>query len=429
MTDLRRFLSCTGIACAFISLLHGCGAKDQEPHADFDADDTAKPVAAVRVETGQLQREDVFPAELLAYQDVAVYPKVPGFIKWIGVDRGSVVQKDELMVVIEAPELIEQKNAADSRVAAAEAELAETQSKLQTTRSQKMEAEAKLDSDSSTNDRIQIAAKVPGVVSENEAVVSGKLVERDRAAVAAQDHNVLAMENQVHALKQKVAAAQREAGSFRDIAQYLNVKAPFYGYVTERDLHTGSFVGPLGKGAYPPIVRVQELSLLRLVAPVPEVDAGGVEQGAKVEFTVSTYPGEMFTGTVARIGNSLDQKTRTMPVELNVPNDKWRLKPGMFAEVHWPTKRVHNSLFVPATAVAITTYKPFVCLLDGGVVKYIPVKRGLTMKDNVEVYGDLKAGQLVALNGTDELREGTKVNPELQANTKVEAQEKTVGGE
>jgi len=232
------------------------------------------------------------------------------------------------------------------------------------------------------------------------------------------------MGNQVHALKQKVEAAEREADSYRDIAQYLQVKAPFYGYVTERDMHTGSFVGPLGKGAYPPIVRLQELSLLRLVAPVPEVDAGGVEQGAKVKFTVSTYPGEIFTGTVARIGNSLDQKTRTMPVELDVPNLKWRLKPGMFAEVHWPTKRTHESLFVPATAVAITTYKPFVCLLDGGVVKYVTVKRGLTMTDKVEVYGDLKAGQLVALNGTDELREGTRVNPEVQSNLKAEAKEK-----
>jgi membrane fusion protein, multidrug efflux system len=421
MTDLRRILGCIGLVGTCLLLLHGCGgAKEPEKQGDVE-DEGAKTVAAVRVQSGQLQREDVFPAELLAYQDVAIYPKEPGFIKWIGVDRGSVVEKDQLMAVLEAPELIAQKNAADSKVAAAEAELAETESKLQTTRSQKTEAEAKLDSDSSTNDRIQKAAKVPGVISDNEAVVSAKLVERDQAAVAAQEHNILAMENQVHALKQKVAASQREADSFKEIAQYLNVKAPFYGYVTERDLHTGSFVGPLGKGAYPPIVRVQELSLLRLVAPVPEVDAGGIELNAKVDFTVSTYPGETFTGTVARIGNSLDQKTRTMPVELNVPNDKWRLKPGMFAEVHWPTKRKHDSLFVPASAVAITTYKPFVCLLDGGVVKYVPVRRGLNMKDKVEVYGDLKAGQLVALDGTDELREGTKVNPELQTDTKTEA--------
>jgi membrane fusion protein, multidrug efflux system len=404
------------------AFLYGCGSHEKNEESGFE-EGGAKQVVATRIESGQLKREDVFPAELLAYQDVAIYPKVPGFIKWIGVDRGSVVEKNQLMVVLEAPELVAQKNAADSKAAAARAELAESESRLKTSESRKTEVDAKLDSDSSTNDRIQAAAKVPGVVSENEAVVSAKLVEADRAAVAAQAHNVLAMQNEVHALKEKVAAAEKEADSYRDIAQYLEVRSPFYGYVTERDLHTGSFVGPLGKGAYPPIVRLQELSLLRLVAPVPEVDAGGVELGQSVGFTVSTYPGETFFGTVARIGNSLDQKTRTMPVELNVPNQKWRLKPGMFAEVHWPTRRKHETLFVPVSAVATTTYKPFLCVLDGGVVKYVQVKRGLNMDDKVEVFGDLKAGQLVALDGTDELREGTRVIPQIASESDINAQQ------
>jgi RND family efflux transporter MFP subunit len=392
----------------------GCGLKDQSEDKTAQQKEVQR-VPAVKVTSAVLQREDVFPAELLAYQDVAVYPKVPGFIKWIGVDRGSTVKQGQLMVQLEAPELHEQKNEAVEKAFAVEGEVAEAESKLRTAEQELAAAQAHLESDDSTYERVKIAAKVPGVIAEDELIVLGKTVERDRAMVGAKESNVKAARAQVAALIRRRDAARKAANSYRDIAEYLKITAPFDGYVTERNLHTGSFVGPLGKGAYPSIVRVQQLSLLRLVAPVPEVDAGGVEPGAKVNFTVSTYPNEVFSGEVARIGNYLDEKTRTMPVELNVWNPGWRLKPGMFAEVHWPTRRSHPSLFVLPSAIAITTYTPFVCLLDGGIVKHVPIKRGLTMGDKVEVFGDLKEGQIVALRGTDELREGTPVVPEIES--------------
>jgi len=388
-----------GIAlyCLLFSLfLTGCTTQKETPKS-------AQPptIPAVKIISAILNREDVFPAELLAYQDVAIYPKVPGFIKWIGVDRGSTVKQGQLMVQLEAPELYDQKNEALDKANAAVNELAE--------------AQARLESDDSTYQRVKTAAKIPGVISEDEVVVLSKKVEGDKARVVA--------------LTGRLEAAKKAANSFKDIASYLKITAPFDGYVTERNMHTGSFVGPLGHSAYPPIVRVQELSLLRLVAPVPEVDAGGVEQGAKVNFTVSTYPGEIFSGTVARIGNYLDEKTRTMPVELNVWNPDWRLKPGMFTEVHWPTKRSHPSLFVPPSAVGVNTYNSFLCCLDGGKVTIIPVKRGQSMHlpreywerghsvrldaDLVEVFGNIKEGQIVALHATDELRDGTPITPDL----------------
>lgn len=403
----------------------GCGDEGEKTSENKKA----QSVPAVRVISQMLDREDVFPAELLAYQDVAIYPKVPGFIKWIGVDRGSVVKKGQLMVLLEAPELHEQKKEADEKVSAADRQLQEALSKLSAAKADLAQAQAHLESDDSTYQRVKTAAKIPGVIAENEVVVLGKTVEGDRALVAAKENIVKAEAAEYQVLADRKHAAEKAANSFRDIADYLKIMAPFDGYVTERNMHTGSFVGPLGKGAYPSIVRVQQLSLLRLVAPVPEVDAGGVEPGAKVNFTVSTYPGEIFSGEVARIGNYLDEKTRTMPVELNVWNPEWRLKPGMFAEVHWPTRRQHPSLFVPASAVAITTYKPFVCVLEGGVVKWVQVRRGLGMKNMVEVFGDLKEGQIVALRGTDELREGTPVEPDFSVKSSAKEPEKPAATE
>jgi RND family efflux transporter MFP subunit len=162
-------------------------------------------------------------------------------------------------------------------------------------------------------------------------------------------------------------------------------------------------------------VRIQQLNLLRIVTPVPEVDTGGVVPGAKVEFTVSTHPGERFVGTVARLGNYLEQKTRTMPVELNYWNHDNRVLPGMFCEVYWPTKRPHPTLFVPTTCVESTsTLEQFVCLVDkDNKIKWVKVKRGQTMGNLIEVFGDLKEGDIVALKGTDSLHEGTEVKPVL----------------
>lgn len=103
-------------------------------------------------------------------------------------------------------------------------------------------------------------------------------------------------------------------------------------------------------------------------------------------------------------------KTRTMAVELDVPNGDGRLAPGMFAEIQWPARRGAPSLFVPRTAVAATTERSFVVRVRDGVAEWVDVRRGATMDGMVEVFGDLKAGDQVAVRATDELRAGTKVS-------------------
>ena len=121
-------------------------------------------------------------------------------------------------------------------------------------------------------------------------------------------------------------------------------------------------------------------------------------------------PGETFSGVVARISHTLDQKTRTMPVEVDVINDSARLAPGMFPEVVWPAKRLQPSLLVPPSAIAVTTERTFIVRIRNGVVEWIDVRRGVSMGDLVEVFGDLAENDVVATRGTDELRAGTNVN-------------------
>jgi len=157
-------------------------------------------------------------------------------------------------------------------------------------------------------------------------------------------------------------------------------------------------------------LRIQQISRLRLVVAVPEADIAGITIGDRISFTVPAYPGDTFSGGVARISHTLDEKTRSMPVEVDVVNDSARLAPGMFPEVVWPARRLQPSLFVPPSAVAVTTERTFVVRIHNGAVEWVDVKRGVTMGDLVEVFGDIAENDVVATRGTDELRAGTKVN-------------------
>jgi RND family efflux transporter MFP subunit len=335
-------------------------------------------VAVVSVVLQALDRRVSLPGDLLAFQDVEIRPRTAGFVEGIPVDRGSVVKKGALLVRLVAPELAAQRGEADAKVRSAAA--------------QRIEAEAKLASDEATYLRLKNAAATPGVVAGNDVDVAQKTVDGDRA--------------RVDLWKQNEQAARDAARAVADIESYLRVTAPFDGVVTERNVHVGSLVTPSSTS----MLRVQQISTLRLVVAVPETAVSGTQPGERIEFSVPAYPGEPFSGTLARSGRAIDIKTRTMPVEVDVPNRDGRLAPGMFANVAWRIRRPQPSLFVPGTAIATTTERTFVVRIRDGQTEWVDVKRGVTTENQlVEVFGNLHAGDQVAVRGTDELRAGTRV--------------------
>lgn len=368
-------------------------------------------VPLVAVESKTLFREDQLPGEIDAYQDVLIYPKVPGFVKWIGVDRGSVVKAGQLIVQMYAPEYLARRNEAAARVAAAKAALAAEESRLEDIKAELKKRKATLLADQSTYQRVYAASLVPGVIADNDVVQWAQTVEADEQEVNTFIKRVNAKDHEVSMKREEVAATIKGFENFSDFASYLEIKAPFDGYVTERKMHVGSFVGPDGTGAYPPICRVKQLDLLRIVAPVPEIDAAGVVIGSQVQFSVSAFPDRKFTGTVARISNNLDKGTRTMPVELNYLNPDYAILPGMFCRVFWPTRRHQTSLFVPTTAVVTTPLDTFVCKVENGIINWVSVRKGQIMGNMVEIFGDIKQGDLVAQHGSEELANQSKVKP------------------
>jgi RND family efflux transporter MFP subunit len=198
--------------------------------------------------------------------------------------------------------------------------------------------------------------------------------------------------------------------------QYLTVAAPFDGVVTERNVHPGALVGPQA-GAAMPMFRFEQVDKLRLTVPVPESLVSVIDEGAVASFSVRAWPGERFSGATRRISHSVEPKTRSMMVELDVDNADGRLTPGMFADVEWPVRRSKPTLFVPPSAVVQSTERTFVARIKDGVVEQIPVQRGAAVEGLVEVFGALQEGDVVARRGSEELRTGTRVTLRAPATT------------
>jgi len=245
----------------------------------------------------------------------------------------------------------------------------------------------------STYERLSKAAETPGAVADNDLVDAEKMAEAGRAQVASRTESVDASRAALAAVEQMTA--------------YLRVTAPFDGVVTERRVHVGTLVGPGADASS--LVRLEQVSHLRLVTPVPESYAAGVLKGAEVSFSVSAHVGESFPAVVSRPSLSVSPETRTMAVEADVDNRAGRLAPGMYAEVSWTLRRDKPSLFVPRSAVAQTTERIFVIRIRDGKAEWVDVHRGVSQGDRVEVFGDLKPADRVVLRATDEIRPGAAV--------------------
>ena len=343
-------------------------------------------VQVVRVVSQQLNTTVHLPGQLAAYETVDVYAKVTGFVKTIKVDRGSRVKAGEQIALLEAPELLARR---------AEAEL-----KFQSAESQLAAGQAKLASDRATFQRLGNAAKTPGVVAQNDLEVAEKTAQADQA--------------NVESLEKSAKAAQEALRAVAQLEAYLTITAPFDGQVTTRNVHPGALVGPAGgAGAITPIVQIQPLTRHRLVVPVPEYDASGIPAGTPVNFSVPSFPGKTFTAPITRISGAVDIKTRTMPVELDVQDPKAQLEPGTYCDVAWPVRRAYSTLFVPPSAVANDLERTFVIRIHNHQAEWVDVKTGAASGNLVEVFGNLQEGDEVVQRGTDELRAGTSVTPQL----------------
>jgi RND family efflux transporter MFP subunit len=340
---------------ALIAILLFAGCESSSGEQTRTTQEPAMPtVEVVPVVAERLDTTTRLPAEIYPYESVSLFPRVNGFIEDILVDRGSRVRKGQLLARLSAAELISQRAEAESKLAAAR----------------------------STYERMKAAAETPGAVAKHDLEIADASLKAEQARVDA----------------------------LKTLEGYLYVRAPFDGMITERNVHPGALVGPPTGANAVPMLKMESVGHLRVTVAVPETDVGAIAENAPADFVVRTWPGMKFSGVITRISHAVDMRTRTMPVELDYANKDGKVAPGMFAEVVWPIRREAPSLFVPTSAVVQTTEKTYVDRVKNGAIEQVAVKRGVVLKDKVEVFAaGLAAGDQVLKRGSEELKDGTKV--------------------
>lgn len=363
----------------------GTQAKNATPPANAPA-----AVSVVPVVLRKLHTTISLPAQLVPYEMVDIYSKVTGFVQTVTVDRGSRVRGGQVLVRLTAPELSSQRAQAEAAVRAAQSQLAT--------------AQAKLASDNGTYLHMVAASKTPGVLAENDVTVASQTVTGDKGVVAAAEQNI--------------AAAKDVVRSVGQTESYLTIKAPFDGVVTTRNLHPGALIGPAsGPGGAQPILQIVDDKRLRLVVPVPEAQVGEMKVGQQASFTVPAYPAQTFKAPIKRISHEIDEKTRSMPVELDVLNADGKLSPGSFTTVLWPLDRSAPTLFVAASAVTSDQQHTFVIRVQNNKAEWVPVQTGQSVAGDIEVFGELKAGDQVIKSATDAIHSGDNVQMQTAKQT------------
>ncbi len=338
------------------------------------------PLSAQKIEfttvlSKSISRTIDIPGEFEPFQQVTLHARVPGYVERVAVDRGSSVKQGDLLVELSAPEMASRIAEAQARIEAADAD--------------RLQAEAQLAATRSTYQKLKKASETQGAIAGNELVQVQEQIEAEQALIQSRRR-----------LSEAAAASLK---TLQDMQAYLRILAPFDGIVTDRLIHPGALVGP---GAEAPLLVLRQISKLRLIVPVPEEDSGTLLQGAKVAFHVPAFPEKTFSGVVARSSHTLDPKTRTLTVELDVQNSDLALAPGMFPTVVWPVRRPGQSLVVPATSVVTTTERTFVIRNQAGHAEWVNVKKGAAEGDLVEVSGALKPGDSIVKRASDETRDG-----------------------
>jgi len=339
------------IAAAALAFVASVHAQTQPP---------VLPVA--RPHHGDITRFVTLPGTILADQQATLYARVAGYLGNVAVDRGDMVKKGQLLAEISVPELEAglKKNRADARLAEIE---------LQRLREARKKA----------SDLV-----IPQALDKAEAAFD---------------------------------IAKAEVEQTETLLGYSKVGAPFDGIVTARFLDPGAFVPAAGAGSNlqtAALFTVMNFQTVRVQAAIPEVDAAYVSKGQPVKFTVEGLPGKTFQGTISRFSYALDDATRNMIVQADIPNSDLQLRPGMYAKISFGIQNHTGVLLVPKPSIVMEKANAFVFKLVDGKAKKTLVKTGFDDGENVEILDGVQDGDALILPGKTTLTDGQAVKGEVK---------------
>jgi RND family efflux transporter MFP subunit len=350
-------------------------------------------VNVAEVKRASAQTSLVLPGTIEAVTEAPVLARASGYIVKRLVDIGDRVTAGQVLAVIEAPEI-------EQQILQAKAQVEQSASAIQQAQANLVQGQANLQLAAVTKDRWQKLFD-KGVVSRQEN-------DTYRAQWAAQQANVEALEKAIAAARGNLGAAQANVARLTDMQSYQTVRAPFSGVITLRNVDTGVLVTEGATLLY----RIAQTDRLRTYLNVPQADADSVRPGQIATLVIPDLANHKFPGVVTRTANALDPSSRTLLVEVQAPNPGGLLLPGMYAQVDLAVPRKEPPLAIPGDTLVVRDNATQVAVVAAdGTVHFQRIQLGRDFGDRLEVLSGLEAGQLLAVNPSDSVREGTKVKP------------------
>ncbi len=358
---------------ALVGLTAGC---DRRSPAAAQPDQAAAPTGAPTVPLVKPVRQTIrHPIDqpgfnIEPFQETPLYAKITGYVSKWNADIGDWVHKDQLLAELYVPEMVVDVKQQEAAVRQANAQIAQARAAVQN-------AQAQLERSRSQYERV---ARVGGQgLLDREQVEESRLgyqgaqagLEKARADVAVAEAQL------------EVATARRDYS--QTMLQYAQLKAPYEGVVTQRHVNVGDFVQPAGTGNRgQPLFVISQIDPVRVFVNVPGADAPWIKNGDPVSLRLQGAGGELFQGTVTRNARSLNPQARTLRTEIDLPNPRHKLLPGMYVQATI-TVQHPNAWTLPAAAVVTEGDQTFCYRVEDGKAIRTPLQIGLRGGGLVEV--------------------------------------------
>jgi RND family efflux transporter MFP subunit len=350
-------------------------------------------LVVMRIERGPDQNEIKLPGTMQAVMEAPILARADGYLKRRLVDIGDRVRSGQVLAEIDAPELDQQIHQAEAAIEQAQAAVEQAQASLEQGKANRELARL-------TADRFKMLVE-RGISPQQDG-------DQYQAQLAAQDANVQALEKALLAQRSNLTAVKANLARLEDVQAYRLVKAPFDGVITLRNVDVGALVNTGSTLLY----RIAQTGTLRTYVNVPQGSVTSVHVGQTARLTVAQLPGRSFRGTVTRMANALDPASRTMLVEVDVPNSDAALLPGAYAEVDLSGTRVNPPLVVPAGAVIFRTDGAQLAVVQAdGILHLQKITVGRDYGDRVEILQGVSEGTTIVAAPGDTAREGAKIVP------------------
>jgi RND family efflux transporter MFP subunit len=364
-----------------------------------EQDEALLRVDVMRVARSSSKSNLELPGNIQAVTEAPILARADGYIKTRLVDIGDRVRAGQQLAEIEAPEL-------DQQVLQAQANLQQTAAALDQALANQRQGKANMELARVTAERWKTLTG-KGAVSRQEN-------DQYQAQYLAQLANLDALEKAVAAARSNISAAEANVSRLHELQSYRFVKAPFDGVITLRNVDVGALVNAGSTLLY----RIAQMNVLRTYVNVPQTNADSIRTGQTAQLTVSNLPGRKFTGTVARTANALDPNSRTMLVEVQVPNKDGLLLPGMYAVVDLSSPRSDPPVLLPGDALVVRANGTEVAVVQPDhTIHFQKIQVGRDYGAQLEIISGLQPGDLVIANPSDVIQEGVKVDPVIREST------------